>query len=257
MVAIVCLWVVGQLLFLSSFSETRAQELLYREFRVDVASATAPIGPTTPVGDPVALLTHPAARASPRSWSRARPPATRSPAPGTCARPCCPARPAPRSSWAAPRRTARRSATSASCGPATIIDVVMAQGEVHYQVVDVRRAGDPLPQPLAAGGARLTLVTAEGSRPLASLTPGSVRLRRRRRPEGLHPAVRACPRRSQIRSRSCTATTGPFRSWRCTWPCSWRLTLGVVVARQRWSAPLVWIVATPVALPSPGPRPTW
>jgi sortase A len=25
-------------------------------------------------------------------------------------------------------------------------------------------------------------------------------------------------------------------------------TLGVVVARQRWSAPLVWIVATPVAV---------
>ena len=26
------------------------------------------------------------------------------------------------------------------------------------------------------------------------------------------------------------------------------VTLGVVAARQRWSAPLVWIVATPVAL---------
>ncbi|MDX6371367.1 MAG: sortase, partial [Nocardioidaceae bacterium] len=59
MVAIVCLWVVGQLLFLSSFAENRSQELLYREFRVNVASATAPIGPTTPVGDPVALLTIP------------------------------------------------------------------------------------------------------------------------------------------------------------------------------------------------------
>ena len=34
MVAIVCLWVVGQLLFLSSFAENRSQELLYREFRV-------------------------------------------------------------------------------------------------------------------------------------------------------------------------------------------------------------------------------
>ena len=57
MVAIVCLWVVGQMLFLSSFSEERAQELLYSRLRTDVASAVAPIGPVTPVGDPVALLT--------------------------------------------------------------------------------------------------------------------------------------------------------------------------------------------------------
>ena len=65
MVAIVCLWVVGQMLFLSSFAENRSQELLYREFRVSVASATAPIGPTTPVGDPVATLRDPADRRLP------------------------------------------------------------------------------------------------------------------------------------------------------------------------------------------------
>ncbi|HET6938178.1 MAG TPA: hypothetical protein VFI19_06225, partial [Nocardioides sp.] len=55
MVAIVCLWLVAQMLFLSSFSEDRAQGLLYQQFRTDLANATASLGPTTPVGDPVAL----------------------------------------------------------------------------------------------------------------------------------------------------------------------------------------------------------
>ena len=66
----------------------------------------------------------------------------------------------------------------------------MAQGEVHFKVVNVRRAGDPYSQPLPAGGARLILGTAEGSGPLAALSPGLGAVRRRRRTEGLHPTVR-------------------------------------------------------------------
>ena len=59
MIAIVCLWVAVQLLFLSSISQNRAQDLLYNEFRGELAGATAPVGPIVPPGDPVALLTIP------------------------------------------------------------------------------------------------------------------------------------------------------------------------------------------------------
>ncbi|MFJ9633634.1 sortase [Streptomyces sp. NPDC101175] len=40
--------------------------------------------------------------------------------------------------------------------------VTTGQGTAHYQVTDVRRAGDPAPDPLAAGKGRLVLVTATG-----------------------------------------------------------------------------------------------
>ena len=64
MVAIVCLWVAVQLLFLSSVSQTRAQDLLYDSFRHDLGGATAPVGPTVPVGDPVAALSIPSGGAT-------------------------------------------------------------------------------------------------------------------------------------------------------------------------------------------------
>ncbi|WP_405821151.1 sortase [Streptomyces sp. NBC_01390] len=42
--------------------------------------------------------------------------------------------------------------------------VVTGQGKAKYQVIGVRRAGDPAPEPLAAGKGRLVLVTATGPR---------------------------------------------------------------------------------------------
>ena len=113
MVAIVCLWMAAQMLFLGSISQHRAQDLLYDEFR-HVVAGTAGTGAARPdrAGRRPGRAAH-ASRASvsSRSWSRAPPPATRWPVPATGATPRCPARSAPRSSTAAPRRTAGRSAT--------------------------------------------------------------------------------------------------------------------------------------------------
>jgi LPXTG-site transpeptidase (sortase) family protein len=49
-----------------------------------------------------------------------------------------------------------------SLAPGDPITVVTQEGVAHYQVIDIRRAGDPLPAPLAAGSGRLILVTADG-----------------------------------------------------------------------------------------------
>jgi LPXTG-site transpeptidase (sortase) family protein len=43
------------------------------------------------------------------------------------------------------------------------VTITSGSGVAHYKVIDVRRAGDPLPSPLDNGGARITLVTATGS----------------------------------------------------------------------------------------------
>ena len=47
--------------------------------------------------------------------------------------------------------------------PGDPITVTTGQGTSHYQVIDLRRPGDPTPQPVAADGGRLILVTADGT----------------------------------------------------------------------------------------------
>jgi len=49
-----------------------------------------------------------------------------------------------------------------SLAPGDPIDVITQEGVARYQVLDIRRAGDPLPAPLATGSGRLILVTADG-----------------------------------------------------------------------------------------------
>jgi sortase A len=246
MVAIVCLWVVGQLLFLSSFAENRSQELLYREFRVSVASATASIGPTTPVGDPVATLRIPrigvfqvVVEGTASGDTLAGPGHLRKTVlPGQAGTSVVFGRAA---TYGGPFRDLGK------LRPGDDIDVVMAQGEVHFEVVNVRRAGDPYSQPLPAGGARLVLGTAEGSGPLAALSPGSVLYVDADAPKGYIPPSglpATVPDPEQIMH----SDHGAFPLLALHLALLLAATLGVVVARQRWSAPLVWIVAAPVAV---------
>jgi sortase A len=249
MVAIVCLWVVAQMMFLSNIAENRSQELLYKEFRVAVAgdpNVVPPIGPTTPVGDPVALLSIPRIGVSQVVVE------------GTASGDTL-AGPGHLRSTVLPGQAG----TSVVFGRATTyggpfgdlgklrrgdeITVVMAQGEVDFRVVNVRRAGDPYSQPLPAGGARLVLATAEGSGPLAALSPGSVVYVDADAAKGFIPPPglpAAVPDPEQIMH----SDHGAFPLLALHLALLLAATLGVVAARQRWSALLVWIVATPVAL---------
>ncbi|MGI9196706.1 MAG: sortase [Candidatus Nanopelagicales bacterium] len=52
--------------------------------------------------------------------------------------------------------------------PGTKILATTGQGQAEYEVIDVRRPGDPVPPPLEAGAGRLTLVTAMGPRYMPS-----------------------------------------------------------------------------------------
>lgn len=54
--------------------------------------------------------------------------------------------------------------------PGDTIRVTTGQGRFEFEVFGLRRAGDPLPEPLAAGEGRLQLVTADGP----ALAPGGV-----------------------------------------------------------------------------------
>ena len=56
MLCLVAGWMLAQMLYLGGISQDRTQDDLYAQFRGELAAATAPIGPVTEVGAPVALL---------------------------------------------------------------------------------------------------------------------------------------------------------------------------------------------------------
>jgi sortase A len=246
MIAIVCLWAAVQLLFLSSISENRAQDLLYNQFRGELAGATAPVGPIVPPGDPVALLTSPSIGLEQVVVE------------GTASGDLLKG-PGHRRDTALPGQVG----TSVVYGRATTyggpfgeltelragdkIEVDVGQGHKVFRVSGVRRAGDPLPQPPVEGAARLTLVTAEGSGRLDALAPQSVvyvdadAKKGYAAPAGRAPAV---PESEQSMARDTSAL--PLLALCLALLLA--LTLGVIAVRQRWSTALVWVVAAPLVI---------
>jgi sortase A len=249
MVALVCLWVLAQVLFLSGLSQARSQDLLYSELRTSIAgdpNTVAPVGPTVPVGDPVALLSVPRLGISQVVVEGTSSSDTLA-GPGHLRRTVLPGQTGTSVVFG---RAATYGAPFAEIGelrPGDTIDVTMAQGSVSYEVVGVRRAGDALPQPLPAGQSRLVLATATGSGPLAALTPGDVLYVDADAPKGFNPPSglpTAVPESEQLMQ----SDPGVYPLLALHLALLLAVTLGIVAARQRWSAPLVWIVATPVAL---------
>lgn len=246
MVALICVWAILHLLVLAQVSHARAQDLLFREFRVQLAAATAPVDGTAPPGAPVAILRIPRIGLEEV--------VVEGTAPGDLF-----AGPSHRRDTVLPGQVG----TSAVYGRAAtygapfgsladlrlgdVVDVTMAQGELELTVIGVRRAGDPLPQPRAEGAARVTLVTAEGAGRLAGFRPGEVlyvdteAARGFPSPGGYSPAV---PRSEEAMARG----TESLPTVCLGLALLIALTLGVIAARLRWSLGLVWVVAAPVAI---------
>ena len=168
MVAVLCLVLLLHVTLLSSLQQQAAQRQAYAEFRRLVATGQAVAGPTTEdgalleLGAPVAHLEIPRLGLSEvvlegtTSGVLFDGPGHRrdTPLPGQVG-----------TSVVLGRR-------AAFGGPFSSLDhlrsgdevsVTTAQGRFVFRVVSVRRAGDPLPPPRAAGAARLVLVTASGT----------------------------------------------------------------------------------------------
>lgn len=247
MLALVCLWVVVQLLWLGNVAQQRDQDLLYREFRTQVASGTAPVGPITEPGEPVALLRIPAldveqvvVEGTASGDLLAGPGHLRSTVlPGQLGSSVVMGRAA---TYGAPF------ADLTSLVPGDTIEVVIAQGTVRFTVLDVRRTGDPFPQPRAADAARLTLVTAEGDGRLSGLSPDEAVYVDAEATRGAFPAPAGLPRVAPASEQVMASDTAALPLLTVCLAALLGLTLLVVAARQRWSAVLVWIVAAPVAI---------
>jgi sortase A len=249
MIAIVCLWMAAQMLFLGSISQHRAQDLLYDEFRHVVAGTPgmeSPLGPIVPVGDPVALVTIPSigleqvvVEGTASGETLVGPGHRRdTPLPGQAGVSVVYGR---ATTYGGPFSKL----TDLQAGDK--IQVVGAQGKKVFTVDGVRRAGDPLPQPPADGAARLTLVTAEGNGPLGTITPDSVVYVDADAKKG-YPAPAGRPAAVPDSEKAMAADEGALPLLALCLALLLALTLGVIAARQRWSTVLVWVVATPLVI---------
>jgi len=241
MVALVCFWVVAQMLWFGGVAENRDQQLLYRQFRTELAAATAPVGPVTPVGDPVALMTIPqlgvqqvVVEGTASGDLLAGPGHLRNTVlPGQAGTSVVFGR---ASTYGAPFRRI----TSLRKGDQ--IAVVMGQGERMFHVIGVRRAGDPLPQPPAAGVARLTLVTAQGSGRFGALAPHDAVYVDAEAAKGFD-APAGLPTTVPAPEKVLATEAGALPLVVLCLGLLVGATLAVVVARQRFSAVRVWVVA--------------
>ena len=246
MLAVVCLWVFVQLLLLGDLKHERAQDLLYAQFRTEIASATAPVGPVVPVGDPVALVRIPALDLEEVVVEGTASGDLRV-GPGHQRNTVLPGQDGTSVLMGRAAMYGRPFADLTDLTPGDSIEVVVAQGTRTFRVLGVRRTGDPLPQPREAGVARLVLATAEGQGRLAGLTPGEA-VYVDAEADDAFPAPpgrpAAIPESEQLMASEVTVL--PLLA-----TCLAALvlaTLLIVSARQRWSAVLVWVLASPVVI---------
>jgi sortase A len=246
MVAIVFLWMVVQLLMLGGISQARSQSLLYGDFRSALASGTAPVGPVTTPGDPVAIL-----RVSRLGLEQVVVEGTASgdllAGPGHLRNTVLPGQAGTSVVFGRGATYGAPFADLARLAKGDRIEVVTGQGRVAFSVLGVRRAGDPLPQPMAAGHSRLTLVSAEGQGRLRAMRPGAV-VYVDAEAASAFPTPAGLPAVVPDSEKEMATDQGALPLLTLCLALLLALTLGVVAARQRRSAVLVWVVASPLAI---------
>jgi sortase A len=246
--SLLALWLVAQVLFLGGLSENRAQTIAFRELRTELAAATAPTGGAVIPGRPVALLTIPALGRElvvvegTASGDLLSGPGHRRDTP-------LPGQEGVSLVYGRARTYGGPFGDLTKLRAGDSITALTQQGKATFRVDAVRRAGDPVPQPVTAGGARLTLVTAEGQEgPLSALSAGSVvyvdaSLQGKAfvatpgRPVAVPQAERALATDASALPLLvlCLAAVLAVVAW-------------VGYARRRWPTTLVWVLTAPVVL---------
>jgi sortase A len=240
-----------QLVFISSLQQSATQRREYASFRANLAQGTAPIGPADnkgrelKAGTPVALVEIPSiglkqvvAESTTPSTLFAGPGHRRdTPLPGQVGTSVVYGR---RATFGGPFADIK----NLSAGD--MIHVTTGQGQFDFRVTGVRRAGDPLPKPLAAGDARLLLATAAGT---PFLPNGVIRVDADLDGKAVGGATRAVsaadlPAEEQIMATD-TRTMWALILWLQVLIA---LSLGAVWAWHRWGRAQAWVVFLPPLL---------
>jgi sortase A len=238
-------WVVAYLLVLSSFEANHAQKQLYSQLRTDLALGEAPTEAPIAEGRPIATIAIPRVGIDDLVVVEGTRPADLAQGPGHLAGSVLPGQVG--TSMLAGRRLTfggpfRRIAELAG---GDVVSVRTVQGLFSYRVTGVRRPGDPLPTALAADGARLTLVTADGNGPLSASRTVYVdaTLEGKAQPAG---AVAAKDMQGVFFARDASVGTLALLA------LSVQLVIAALVwavwAARRWSLLAAWITGLPVVL---------
>lgn len=252
MVLLVCGWALLQLLALSGLSQARDQDVLYDRFRSEVAAATAPTGPVVPVGDPVALLRIPNLGLE-QVVVEGTSSGDLQAGPGHRRNTVLPGQQGVSMVYGKASTYGAPFADLAVLKAGDTVVAITAQGESRFEVRGVRRAGDPVPA-LAAGAARLTLVTADTKGPLGGLAPGSAIYvdADRTGPDtgsgAAYPAPSGRPAAIPSTEDVMARDTGALPLLALQLGALLVLTLAAITARQRWRPTLVWVLVAPVTI---------
>lgn len=167
--SVLALGFLANLLIVSQLVHARDQEVLYSDFRSELANAVAPVGQTDVngailrPGAPVAVLAIPDLGLQEVVVEGTTSTVTQS-GPGHKRDTVLPGQAGTSVIYG------RQAAFGGPFGqleilqPGMVITTTTGQGPAEYRVIDVRRPGDPLPPALQPGQGRLTLVTAMGPR---------------------------------------------------------------------------------------------
>lgn len=250
--ALVCGWMLLQLLVLGGLAHARDQHILYSQFRSELAQATAPTGeldyngnPVQP-GAPVALLKIPAiglqqvvVDGTASGDLTAGPGHLRdTPLPGQAGW-----------SWVLGRGSIDGAPFGklADLAKGDTISVLTGEGSVEYTVLDVRHAGDPVPAlPTSSTGGLLTLVTADSHGFLSALRASSPVYVDATTDKALAdgPVASAVPSSELVMARD----TSSLPTLTLLLAVLTGLVLAISAARRHFRASLVWLVSTPVAV---------
>ena len=246
MLALVAAWAAAQMLFLGGLAHDREQAALYDTFRGELASATAPMGPVTPLGAPVALLTIPALELN-EVVVEGTASSDLLDGPGHLRSSVLPGQVGTAVVMGRATTYGGPFGSISHLRPTDVISVVTAQGEKEFSVIGVRRAGDPLPQPRPEGAARLVLISAEGSGRFGDLTPGDVVYVDAQAKKGF-PAPAGLPTSVPDPEQPMGTQAEALPLLALCLGLLLAVTVGVLAARQRWSAATVWVTTTPVVI---------
>lgn len=246
-VAVLCAWMVAQLLVLGGLEQHRAQDRLYGEFREQLAAATAPVGGIIPPGSPVALLSVPGL-----GWDQVVSEGTSSglllDGPGHRRDTVLPGQAGVSIVYGKASTFGKPFKAMLSGASGQKMTVTTGQGELSYTIGDVRRAGDPLPAAPPEGGSRITMVTADGDGRLGSIAPNQVVYIDATLDAG---AFIAPPGRLNAIGPAETAMasdTSVMPALALSLGVLAAATIGAIIARRRFGAIRTWLIGAPIIL---------
>ncbi|MET7419408.1 sortase [Dactylosporangium sp. NPDC005555] len=241
-------WLVAYALGVSAVQQSRTQEQLYNGFREKVALATAPIGGEIEAGTAVAFIEAPGIGLRQVVVEGTSSGVMRD-GPGHRRDTALPGQPGTSviyghaASFGGPFRRIT------ALQPGEKLTVTTGLGVMQYEVTGVRREKDPLPAPLAAGGARLTLVTAEADGWRSGWSPNRVVYVDAVLKSGdLQPGLPGRPGSVPVAEKAMQADPDalvPLVFWLQLFLFA---ALGLTWARQRWGGLQAWFVGLPVLL---------